>query len=107
MGSYALLHYFENDLANFGDASFQAGLNYQLTRVDSIAASYQFSAIRYSNLGQSINSNVIQGVYSRRVTGKLGFQIAAGPEFVTSNSPITGTIHHESDGIRFKLLLGL
>ena len=91
VGSYALLHYFENDLANFGDASFQAGLNYQLTRVDSIAASYQFSAIRYSNLGQSINSNVIQGVYSRRVTGKLGFQIAAGPEFVTSNSPITST----------------
>jgi hypothetical protein len=90
VGSYALLHYFENDLANYGDASFQAGYNYQLTRFDTIAVSYQFSAIRYSNLGQSINSSTVQGVYSRRITGKLGFQIGVGPEFVTSSSPITG-----------------
>jgi hypothetical protein len=91
VGSYSLLHFFENDLANYGDASFQLGYNYQLTRKDTIAASYQFSAIRYSNLGQSINSNVVQGVYSRRVTGKLGFQIAAGPQYITSDSAITGT----------------
>jgi hypothetical protein len=90
VGSYMLLHYFDNDLANYGDASFQAGYNYQLTKFDTVAVSYQFSAIRYSNLGQSINSSTVQGVYSRRVTGKLGFQIGVGPEFVNSTSPITG-----------------
>ncbi len=91
VGSYSLLRYFDNNLANYGNATFQAGLNYQLTRHDTVAVSYQFSAFRYSNLGQSINSNVIQGVYSRRVTGRLGFQIAAGPQFVVSNTQITGT----------------
>ncbi len=90
VGSYALLHYFDNDLANYGNTTLQAGYNYQLTRFDTISLSYQFSAIRYSNLGQSINSSTVQGVYSRRVTGKLGFQIGVGPEFVTSNTPITG-----------------
>jgi hypothetical protein len=90
VGSYALLHYFDNDLANYYDVAFQGSYNYQLTRKDTIALSYQFSAIRYSNLGQSINSNVIQGMYARKVTGRLAFQIAAGPQFVSSNSPITG-----------------
>jgi hypothetical protein len=98
VGSYSLLHYFENDLANFGDATFQFGYNYQLTRKDTIAASYQFSAIRYSNLGQSINSNTVQGVYSRRVTGRIGFQIAAGPQYVTSNSAITGSSPNPTAG---------
>jgi hypothetical protein len=91
VGSYALLRYFEDNLANFGDASFQAGYNYQLTRKDTIAVSYQFSAFRYSNLDQSINSNTIQGSYGRRVTGRLAFQIAAGPQFVSSTSPITSS----------------
>jgi hypothetical protein len=90
VGSYSLLRYFDEDLANYGDAAFQAGYNYQLTRHDTIAVSYQFSAFRYSNLGQSINSNVVQGVYSRRVTGRLGFQVAAGPQYITSNTAITG-----------------
>jgi hypothetical protein len=90
VGSYALLHYFDNNLANYYDVAFQGAYNYQLTRKDTIALSYQFSAIRYSNLGQSINSNVIQGMYGRKVTGHLAFQIAAGPQFVSSNSPITG-----------------
>jgi len=89
VGGYSLLHYFENDLANFGYANFQAGYNYQLTRKDTIAVSYQFGAYRYSNLDQSINSNTIQGSYGRRVTGRLAFQIAAGPQFVSSTSPIT------------------
>jgi hypothetical protein len=91
VGSYAFLRYFDTDLANYGAASFQAGYNYQLTRLDTIALSYQFSAIRYSNLGQSINSNVVQGVYARRVTGRLGLRVAAGPQYITSNFPITGS----------------
>jgi hypothetical protein len=91
LGSYALLHYYEDGLADYGDASFQAGYNYQLTHKDTIAVSYLFNAIRYSNENQSINANTIQGVYGRRVTGHLAFQIAVGPQFVSSTSPITGS----------------
>ncbi|MFZ3215857.1 MAG: hypothetical protein WA192_07345 [Candidatus Acidiferrales bacterium] len=91
LGSYALLRYFDDDLADFGDASFQAGYNYQLNRKDTIAISYQFSAYRYSGLDQSINTNTIQGSYGRRITGRLAFQIAAGPQFVSSTEPIVGS----------------
>jgi hypothetical protein len=91
VGGYSLLHYFENELANYGGVNFQAGYNYQLTRKDTIAVSYLFNGIRYNNLNQSINANTIQGSYGRRVTGRLAFQIAAGPQFVSSTSPITGS----------------
>jgi hypothetical protein len=91
VAGYSLLHYFENNLADYGGVNFQAGYNYQLTRQDTIAVSYLFNGIRYSNLNQSINANTIQGSYARRVTGRLAFQIAAGPQIVSSTSPITST----------------
>jgi len=98
VGGYSLLHYFENDLANYGGVNFQAGYNYQLTRKDTIAVSYLFNGIRYNNLNQSINANTIQGSYGRRVTGRLAFQIAAGPQFVSSTSPITSTTSTSGSG---------
>jgi hypothetical protein len=98
VGGYSLLHYFENDLADYGGFNFQAGYNYQLTRQDTIAVSYLFNGIRYGNLNQSINANTIQGSYGRRVTGRLAFQIAAGPQIVSSTSPITSTTSSGSSG---------
>jgi hypothetical protein len=98
VGGYSLLHYFQNDLANYGGVNIQAGYNYQLTRKDTIAISYLFNGIRYSNLAQSINANTIQGSYGRRVTGRLAFQIAAGPQFVSSTSPITSSTSTTSSG---------
>jgi hypothetical protein len=98
VGGYSLLHYFENDLANYGGVNFQAGYNYQLTRKDTIAVSYLFNGIRYNNLNQSINANTIQGSYGRRVTGRLAFQIAAGPQFVSSTSPITSATSTTGSG---------
>jgi hypothetical protein len=91
VGGYSLLRYFDDNLSNYGDATFQAGYNYQLTRKDTVAVSYNFSAYRYSNVDQSLNLNTIQGSYARRITGRLAFQIAAGPQFLSSRVPITSS----------------
>ena len=98
LGGYSLLRYFESDLADYGGVNFRAGYNYQLTRQDTIAVSYLFNGIRYSNLNQSINANTIQASYGRRVTGRLAFQIAAGPQIVSSTNPITGTTSSSGSG---------
>jgi len=89
VGGYSLLHYFDDDLLNYGDATFRVGYNYQLTRKDTIAVLYTFSGYRYSNSDQSINSNTAQVSYARRSTGRLAFQIAAGPQVVSSRMPIS------------------
>ena len=89
VGTYGLLHYFDNDLQDFFNVSAQIGYNYSLSRKNTIAVLYLFSAFRYTNSPQSINTHSVEFSYSRRVTGKLTFQIAAGPQVAFSNIPIT------------------
>jgi hypothetical protein len=89
VGGYSLGHYFESDLYDYGNANFRAGYNYQMNRKDTIGLSYTFSAYNYSNSDQSITSHTAQVSYGRRVTGRLAFQIAAGPQISFSHQPIT------------------
>jgi hypothetical protein len=88
VGGYSVLHYSNSDLLDFTDASFQGGYNYLLTRKDTIAALYTYTAIHYGNFNQSINTHTIQGSYGRRVTGRLAFQVAAGPQIAQFRIPI-------------------
>jgi hypothetical protein len=88
-GGYSLLHYFDNDLVDFGDSIFQAGYNYQLTRKDTVAVFYRFSGYRYSGFNQSINDNSFQASYGRRVTGRFSFQIQGGPDITFVTTPLT------------------
>lgn len=89
VGGYSLLHYFDGGLLDYGNTNAQLGYNYQLNRTDTVAVSYQFSAFRYSNYGQSINSSTLFVSYGHRVTGRLAFQVAAGPEFAFLLLPIS------------------
>jgi len=90
VGTYSLLHFFDNDLLNYYGAGIQAGYNYQMTRKDTLGVLYHFTAYRYSSFNQSINDHVVQLSYARRVTGKLAFRISAGPEIASFQTPIMG-----------------
>ena len=91
VGNYSLLHYFDNALLNYYSAGIKVGYNHEMTRKDTIGVSYGFNAFRYSNFNQSINDHVVQLSYGRRVTGRLAFQIGAGPEYTSFETPITST----------------
>ncbi len=43
---------------------------------------------RYAGTNQAINDHMVQLSYARRVTGRLAFQVAAGPEFTRFDTPI-------------------
>jgi hypothetical protein len=91
-GGYTLLHYFDSGNLSYGDVLFRGGYNYQMTRKDTIALIYQFSDLRYSNFAQSINLNTMQVSYGRRVTGRLAFEVAAGPQIAHFQTPITSSV---------------
>lgn len=91
LGGYSLLHYFDNTILNYGDAIFQAGYNHQLTRKDTFAVFYRFNAYRYSGFNQSITDNSFQVSYGRRVTGKMAFQAAGGPDVAFMRVPVTSS----------------
>jgi len=90
VGGYSVLHYFDNNFLDYGDAVFQAGYNYKMSREDTFAALYRFNAYRYSNVNQSINDHIVQVSYGRRITGELAFQVAAGPEIALLQLPLSG-----------------
>lgn len=90
VGGYMLLHFFGSSLLDSGDALFQAGYNYQLSRRDTISVLYSFSDYHFGGGTESFNDNRINAVYGRRVTGRLAFQVGAGPEFVFLNTPAAG-----------------
>jgi hypothetical protein len=91
IGGVGTLHYFDNDLNDAINATASIGYNYNWTRQDTIAVYYTFGAFRYSSINQSVNSNSVQLSYGRRLTGKLSFQAAGGPEWVQSTLPITSS----------------
>jgi hypothetical protein len=91
LGGYSLLHFFDNDLLDYHDMMFQAGYNYQLNRQDTLALLYNFSGMRFAGATQLINDNKVNVSYGRRVTGRLAFQVAAGPEIVFFQIPISGS----------------
>ena len=89
IGGYSLLHYFDSDLLDYGTVNFRAGYNYQVDRKNTIGLAYTFSEYNYSNFDQSIVSHTAQVSYGRRVTGRLAFQISAGPQVALFHAPIS------------------
>jgi hypothetical protein len=90
VGSYQLLHYFDNSLVNSDGFSFQAGYNRQVSRQDTLAVYYRYNGFRYSDLNQSIDAHTVQISYAHRVTGRMAFQISGGPQVAVEQIPLNG-----------------
>ncbi len=78
--SYGLLQFFGAGYIKSNSVLFQAGYNYQLSPMSSIAVLYGFDTIGFGHLAPRISDHVAELSYGRRITGRLGFQVAAGPE---------------------------
>jgi hypothetical protein len=89
VGGYTVLHNFSSDLFNSTNPNGRVGYNYLLTRKDTIAVLYTYSGYDYSNSNQSFTTHTAQLSYGRVITGKVAFQIAAGPQVILSTFPIT------------------
>jgi hypothetical protein len=91
-GGYSLLRYFgdRTNLFNYGLVNARGGYNYRMTRKDTFAIFYTLGDYRYSDTGQSLVDHSLQISYGRIVTGKLAFQVAAGPQEVLSRSSTSG-----------------
>ena len=76
------------DESDFGQAT--VGYNYALNRRDSIALTYGLSLYRYEGIDFNMTGHYAQVAYSKRVTGRLAFQLAGGPQYIISKSPVSG-----------------
>lgn len=89
-GGSSVLRYFNSGYLDSASAIARGGYNYQLTQKNTIALLYQFEGIRYRNINQSIDTHTVHLSFARRVTGRLAFQLGAGPEIAWFQTPISG-----------------
>jgi hypothetical protein len=90
VGSYSLLDFVDAGFQNSSNATLQGGYNYLLDRKNSIAVFYRFNATMFSGLSQRIEDHNVQLSLARRITGRLSFQVGAGPDVLIYKSPLTG-----------------
>jgi len=88
LGGYSLLHFFGSNLLNTNTTIVQAGYNRHLSPKNSIAIVDRFRAFRFTGSNQSINDDLVHLSFARRVTGRMAFQVGAGPEYATFGTPI-------------------
>lgn len=90
-GAYGTLNFLGVDLINSADALFQTGYNYSVSPASTIAVIYRFDDFRFTKFPQTIEDHVVKFGYARYVTGRLSFQVAAGPSVVMLRGIFTGS----------------
>jgi hypothetical protein len=93
--SYGLVHFTDSTqgFINSQQAAAQGGYNYSISRKDQIAVTYGFQSFHFPAAvgADNVTSHVVQGMYGHRVSGRMDFEIGAGPQWTRIQDPFTGT----------------
>ena len=90
LGSYGMLKFVDAGFQNGSNALFQGGYSHILNRKDSIGILYRFNQFMFSKTAERIRDHSVQLLYARRIASRLIFQIGAGPEVDTFETPRAG-----------------
>lgn len=91
-GSYAFTHFYGKDVASGGSffgvsqISAQLGYNRLLTPRTQVALVYGYQAFDFSVSNMAFHSHIVQGMYGHRITGRMDFLVAAGPQLTYIDS---------------------
>ena len=91
VGSYGLLRFTEPGNIDNDDEIGSIGYNYAVTKNDTLGVLYRFTAYHFTGLSQAIGDHTFNVAYGRKITGRLGLALFAGPEIVTFRVPIDTT----------------
>ena len=83
-GSYGFVHFTDNQfgLIDSSQVAAQFGFSRQINHTDQVALAYGFQDFRFPQVsGTSVTTNTVHVVYGHRVSGRLDFTAAAGPQF--------------------------
>jgi hypothetical protein len=79
-GSYGILRFLEDGFIDGNTISFRAGYNYTPTARDTFGILYGGSIFRFNGTDEENVSHTMHVSYGRQITGKLSFQVGAGPQ---------------------------
>src|SRR6202030_1501227 len=96
IGSYGLLRFTDPGNVDNDEVIGSIGYNYAVTKSDSVGVLYRFTAYHFTGLSQAIGDHVFNLAYGRKITGRLGLGLFAGPEITTFRVPIGTTTSQTS-----------
>jgi hypothetical protein len=105
-GSYGILDFADSGYINSHMISSQLGYDYMLDPKDSIAIIAGYGKIDYTGASTTPNSTsdyTAAVAFGRKITGKLAFQVAAGPQRVQVQGPASGNFQRWLESIRSSL----
>lgn len=86
-GGYDILHFFDSSLFNSHTYIFRGGYNYQATAKSTFSFFYTGSLFRYNQFAvDNFQVHAGQVGYGRRITGRLGLQLSAGPQIIVPSA---------------------
>lgn len=88
VGAYGLLRFTDPGNIDNDDEIGSIGYNYAVTKNDTLGVLYRFTAFHFTGLSQALGDHVFNVAYGRKITGRLGLALFAGPEIVTFRVPI-------------------
>jgi hypothetical protein len=89
-GSYGLLHFTGPGYISSNLVTAQAGYDYLLDPSNSIAFLASYGKIDYTGTTSSTTDYVGALAYGRKITGRLAFQVSAGPQIIRSTGGALG-----------------
>lgn len=81
-GSWGLLHFITPGYIDNAFTAGRVGYSYSLNSKDSIGVTYVFTEENYTGYNDFIRAHSVLASYGRKITGKLAFQVGAGPEYM-------------------------
>jgi hypothetical protein len=90
-GSYGLMSFTQPGNVDSNTIVGSIGLNYALSRNDTIGVVYRFSAYHFPGDSQAYGDNAFSFAYGRKITGHLGLRVFVGPEITNYRVPIGTT----------------
>ena len=87
-GGYAFSHYFGTDVngtsfIGSSQITAQVGYNRLMSIHTQVALVYGYQAFDFSVTGTAFHTQLIQGMYGHRITGRMDLLIAAGPQITS------------------------
>lgn len=95
-GSYGLLHFLDSGYINSHNINGRVGYDYALDPKDTISLMYDFNRTSFGSNYGGIDANMVQLAFGRKVTGRLAFQFAVGPQLLGFHNFSVPTSEHLS-----------
>jgi hypothetical protein len=95
LAGYAFTHFYGDNAATGGpfigasQLTVQGGYNRLLTPHTQVALMYAYQAFDFSVSGSAFHTQVVEGMYGHRVSGRMDFLVGVGPQFTRINLACT------------------